>query len=171
MNKSVLWSLPVIFLVFAFSACSRNAPASAGGTQLPTPANLNISVVGRLMTVTWDPVPNATGYIINVTSAGCATGNRIANTETRMATNHAGTTTRSAISPTPITAADGFITFTGETSFTMWLMANSPAPQHAHIPMPTSLTARIMAIGRGSYRNSEYSAPVTLNRAGFRPAD
>ena len=144
---------------------SRNvSPSSAA--QLAAPSNLSISVTGRLMTVTWDAVENARGYIIRTESPGCASGNRIINTATKTVTNHAGASASSGTAENGITnRGNGFVTFTGDTSFTIWLMAEAGSETEA---MATSLTARAMAVGDGTA--SEYSTEVRLVRSDYAPA-
>ena len=139
---------------------------------LAIPANLNVSAVGRLMTVTWDAVPHASGYIVHTASVGCGSGNRIVNTATKTAANHSEEETNSAVAEQGITTSgSGFVTFTGETSFTIWLMAESNDPQHENVPMANALTAKIMAISDdGNYIDSEYSGATTLEKADYLPA-
>jgi hypothetical protein len=142
-----------------------------GGGLLETiviPKNLEISVTGRLMTVTWDSVPYASGYIIYTTSTGCGSGNKIVNTENKTATNHKGEEIKSEIAEKGITTnGSGFVTFTGETSFTICLMTD---PQQENVPMATALTAKIMAVGDdNNYLDSAYSEIITLEKSDYLP--
>ena len=159
--------LIIIGLIIGLTGCTpRNNRSQSGPVQLPIPANLNISVVGRLMTVSWDAVENASGYIIQTTSAGCISGDRIVNTDAKTATNHAGAATNSAIAENGITnRGNGFVTFTGETSFTIWLMSETGSETEV---MATSLTATILALGDDvSFADSGRSAAVTLAKANY----
>ena len=133
---------------------------------LDIPANLSISVNTRLMTVTWDAVENASGYRIYTTSVGCPSGNRIVDTVTKTATDHNGTPTNSDTAAEGITdRGNGFVTFTGETSFTIWLMAVSGSQTE---PMPSSLTARVMALFDGTdFTNSVFSEIVTIHKIDY----
>ena len=153
----VLLVIGMVFLGYSRMNINRNV-SSSSVVQLAAPSNLSISINGRLMTVTWDAVDNARGYIVQTTSVGCVTGNRIVNTATRTVTNHAGNVTNSASARNGITnRGDGFVTFTGDTSFTIWLMAETGSSTEA---MPTALAARAMAVGNDTA--SEYSAEVRL---------
>ena len=159
-------------LIISASGCARrdnNNESTARAIQLATPANLSISVVGRLMTVSWDAVSNARGYIVHTASVACASGNRIVNTVSRTATTNTRTAVSSAAAENGITdRGSGFVTFTGATSFTIWLMSAAGSETEA---MATSLTARVTAIGDGtSYTDSAQSNPVRLDKANYEPA-
>ena len=161
-----------IFLVcglclgFAISllGCNRQG----GSAQLAVPSNLRIIVRGRLMTVSWNAVENASGYLIRTTSTGCASGNRIVNTSTMTATTDTGAAVNSASAAAGIRdRGNGFVTFTGDTSFTIWLM---PASGSETTVMASSLSANIIALGDGvNYRDSRQSSNVTLNRSAYLP--
>ena len=155
-----------VSLIGCFRSGSNNAPPP-GPAQLAVPANLNISVTGRLMTVTWDAVNHASGYIINTKSAGCGSGNRIVNTATKNVTTLTGTATNSETAENGITnRGNGFVTFTGATSFTIWLMPEAGSETEV---MAASLTAEIMAVGDGvTYTDSGYSSEAILNKADYR---
>ena len=155
----------IIIFVFCFVlnllliGCNR-------AQQLAVPDNLNIYVTGRLMTVTWDPVANASGYIIRSGSMGCLSANRIVNTVTRTATTHAGDAIDSSVAEHGITDKEsGFVTFTGETSFTIWLMPEVDSETEV---MAASLGAYIIAVGdRRNYSDSERSASAIINKADY----
>ena len=158
-------------LILCLIGCNRignRAWAASGPSQLPIPANLTISVTGRLMTVTWDPIENATGYIIHTTSEACGSGNRIVNTSTKTVTSHSGSETNSAVSTDPITdRGNGFVTFTGENSFTIWLMPQSGSRTSV---MATALIANIIAVGDFvNYTDSEQSNTVRIDKADYLP--
>ena len=173
MKKLIL----AILVCFLFLGCSRNAGNGDGDTAgrpnpvtpvpLSVPANLSISVTGRLMTVSWRPVENARGYLINTASAGCSSGNRIVNTADRTVTTHTGSPSGSTVSLSGITdRGNGFVTFTSPTSFTIWLMLDTGSETEV---MASSLTASIMAIGNGiDYVNSPQSNEVILRRADYQ---
>ena len=174
MNKH-LFKLTVYgfcFALFIFLiGCSRSDNANqtqANPVQLAIPANLQISVTGRLMTVTWNAVNNARGYIIHTTSVGCGSGNRIVNTATNTVTSHTGAEVSSAVYANGIIdRGNGFVTFTGTTSFTIWLMPETNSETEA---MASSLIANIVAVGDGiNYTNSPQSSNITLNKADYLP--
>ncbi|MCL2043788.1 MAG: hypothetical protein FWG89_06590 [Treponema sp.] len=173
MKKYVI--LIVFLICFGLSiglvGCTRSKTGKETQThpvQLVTPDNLSISVTGRLMTVTWNAVDNARGYIIHTTSPGCGSGNRIVNTATSTVTSHTGVTTNSSSAVNGITdRGNGFVTFTGETSFTIWLMPETGSETEV---MANSLIANIAAVGDGvTYTDSGQSNDVTLNKADYQP--
>ena len=156
--------------------------------QLNVPANLSISVDHRLMTISWDAVENAVGYIIQTTSENCGSGNRIINTATRQAWN----TDTGAIIPysniylsmdefeldiedRKAMMPGGPIIFINDTTIAIWLMSESM--ELLDEPMPTSLTARISAAAfvqyghstgaRLDFAESGYSPLVSLNKANY----
>ena len=155
--------------LFGCNRSDNRNEAQSATNQLAVPANLSISVAGRLVTVTWNAVNNASGYIIHATSPGCASGNRIVNTATKSATTHAGAATNSSTAENGITnRGNGFVTFTGETSFTIWLMPESGSQT---VPMASSVTANVKAVGDGvNFADSNTSAVVQLNKANYGPA-
>ena len=165
-NK-IVFPMIVCIISILLAGCSRSGGGgSSRAQQLPSPANMRVTVTGRLVNVSWDAVENARGYIINMSSPGCASGNRIINTATRTVTGHDGTVTPSAAASQGITnRGNGFVTFTGPTSFTLWLMAGSSETE----AMANSINAAIMAVGDGNnYSMSPPSAIVSVNRAGYR---
>jgi|GEM_PF-2448336 len=173
MKKSIL---AILICIFCF-ACSRNADNGDGGiagspgsvtpVQLSVPLNLRISVTGRLMTVSWNRVENARGYLVNTTSAGCSSGNRIINTADRTVTTPTGSPSGSTVSLSGITdRGNGFVTFTSPTSFTIWLMPEAGSETEV---MASSITANIIALGNGiDYVNSSQSSDVVLRRAEYQ---
>ena len=158
--------------VLCFSLCiclPGCARTNAKNARLAAPANLSVSVTGRLMTVSWDAVDNASGYIIHTASAGCTSGNRIVNTADKTVTNHAGARTNSRTAETGITiGGNGFVTFTGATSFTIWLMAETDQDDPNDEVMTRSLTVKAMSVGDGAdHLNSGYSTSVTINKDNY----
>ena len=158
----------LIIMCIALVGCIRsNTESETIPVQLETPASLNITVVGRLMTVRWTTVENASGYLVHTTSLGCSSGNRIVNTATGTVTSHTGAAMNSASAVNGITdRGNGFVTFTGTYSFTIWLMPEAGSETEV---MATSLVVNIRAIGDGvNYTDSEPSSDFTLNKINFR---
>ena len=146
MNKTIII---LGILLFSFFSCVPDPDP----VQLAVPENLQIIVVGREMTVTWDAVKNASGYILYTTSVGCGSGNRIVNTATKTVRLH---------NP-PGGQATG--TIVNSTTFRHTLMAASGSTTEA---MASSLTAKVMSVGDGeTYIDSEYSDVVTLRKADY----
>ena len=163
MKKKYLVLAACLFII-GLSGCTPRDNIDA--VQLAVPGNLNISVAGRLMTVSWDDVDNARGYIVYTRSINCASGNRIINTARRNVTDHAGGKIRSARAANGITnRGNGFVTFTGKNSITIWLMATAGSNTEV---MATSIEAVIQSVGDGrKYTDSGRSAPVTLAKADY----
>lgn len=128
-----------------FAACERKPAA------LVSPANVHIAVAGRIMTVTWDEVKNAQGYVIVLTSEGCASGNRTINTVEKTA----------VITSSGNSASN--VEITGETSIKITLMAARGDPDSA---MAKAVTAKVMSLGgtvkKRVYIDSDYSQEIRL---------
>ena len=160
--KKARFTVFLLLIVVAFTACNRQS------RQLETPENIRITVVGRVLTVTWDEVRNASGYIINTSSIGCASGNRITNTSTGIVTTPqrerlASTTASRAVTD----RGNGFVTITGATSIAIWLM---PAVGSETEAMASTIIANVTAVGNGRrYQDSRPSVPVALARENFLP--
>ena len=163
MKKNYLVFAACMFII-GLGGCAPRDNISAA--QLAAPANISISVVGRLMTVSWDAVDNARGYTVYTRSINCGSGNRIINTVRRNVTDHAGGKIRSARAANGIiNRGNGFVTFTGDTSITIWLMPETGSNTEV---MATSLEAVITAVGDGRrYADSEPSAVVSLAKADY----
>ena len=144
--------------------------------KLSVPQNVKIDVNVRLMTVTWDTVPNAQGYLIETTSVGCRSGNKIVNTKegTAVMTSSGGSslvgTDREDGVRVQVTD-NGAVQITGKNKFEITLMPEWNIPgdntsgRNESVPMPSSLTAKVMALGgtvKGKeFSDSDYSAVVT----------
>jgi hypothetical protein len=146
-------------LGFSLFSCDKKQAGSDPGPdcpQLAVPANVQVKVAGRVMTVSWDAVPHALGYEVYTTSTGCGSGNRIVNTQTQTATTHTGTAVTS-------------ITFINATSFRLTLMASSSDKSMA---MASAVSAKVMALADGeNYSDSDYSGVTTLEKANYLPAE
>jgi len=140
--KNLIGSILVIILTLSvFAACEKEPETAAFGP----PANIKITIDGRIMTVSWDVVKDAQGYRIVLTSVGCGSGNRTIDTKagTAVVTSSGNTATN--------------VEFVNETTIRVTLMADSPG---ANIPMATSVTAKVMSIGE---IDSEFSEVVVHN--------
>ena len=133
--------------------------------QLDTPKNVQINVDVRQMIVTWDAVPHAQGYIIETTSEGCGSGNRTVNTKE-------GTAVITANGNNALfdDGRNGAVKITGKTEIEITLMpeynipGDSGSGSNDNEPMPTSVAAKVMAIGGKvsdrKYTDSSYSNVV-----------
>jgi hypothetical protein len=144
--KLLIIALVLIIGLFT-TACENNSKLPPGDTTLSIPANVSISVTGRIMTVTWDAADNAFGYEIVTTSEGCESGNRTINTKE----NTAVVTSGGAVA-TNVTIGEG-------TSITITLTAYSS--ENPNIPMANAVTAKVKSIGGTvsgkKYIDSDYS--------------
>ena len=138
--------------VILTTGCDRN-PKQASDSNIITlspPSNVNIDVSGRIMTVTWDEVDGAQGYMIVLTSADCSSGNRTIDTK-------AGT---AVITSSGNSAAN--VEITGKTSLKITLMAARNDP---NIAMANAVTAKVMSLGgaisKSIYVDSDYSEVVS----------
>jgi len=130
--------------------------------DLSTPANVQIMVVGRLMTVTWNAVPNAQGYEITTTSTGCGSGNKLINTKANTATNLEGTGDYLKDD-----GSNGAVQIKAPTTIEITLM---PAMGDDTKPMASAVSAKVKAlggeVGKDEYRDSEYSNPTEKTLSG-----
>jgi len=138
-------------------------PACNEDYTLKAPSNIKVDVTLRVMTITWDVVPNALGYEIHTTSIGCASGNRIINTKENTATAHNGTTNTLFND-----GRNGAVQIVSPNKVEITLMPMTPGSDE---PMPSAVTAKIKALGGTvngqEYLDSEYSAVITLNKAEY----
>ena len=172
MKNTINTAIVLIFGIFLFGCATTG---TRGPGELNAPRNLRISVDHRLMTISWDAVDNAVGYIIETTSENCSSGDRIINTVTRQALS---TVNNAAIPETNIyfsmeafeldiearraAMAGGPIIFIDDTTIAIWLMSEST--QLLDEVMATSLTARVTAI---AFADSGYSREVRLNKSQY----
>ena len=145
-GKNTLIPVFILFLVTSmFAACSREQKS----VTLSSPANVDISAEGRIITITWDAVDNAVGYEIVTTSVGCSSGNRTINTK------------EETVVITSNKKAASNVKIDGETSIKITLMAKSG---DRNSPMASAVTAKVMSLGgtvSGKvYNDSEYSETV-----------
>ena len=128
-----------------FSACESKPE------QLPSPKNVDISVTGRIVSVTWEEVKNVQGYSIVLTSEGCTSGNRTVDTKASTA----------VITGSGNNAAN--VEITGKTSLKVTLMAASGNP---NAPMARAVTAKVMSLGgtnsKKEYINSDYTEETRI---------
>jgi hypothetical protein len=136
----------MLVIGFLLTGCDKNS-----NPVLSSPANVKIDVSGRLMTVTWDAVDNASGYEVITTSVDCASGNRTIDTKkgTKVITGRDSDAVNVEIS--------------GETSIKITLMAATDDPNSA---MASAVTAKVMSLGgkvsKNVYADSDYSQIITF---------
>ena len=132
----------ILLIVSVFASCERKKDP----VILSSPKNVSITVEGRIMTVTWDAVDRAQGYIVVLTSEGCGSGNRTIDTR-------AGT---SVITSSGKDASN--VEITRETEIKVVLMAARGDPNSA---MAKAVTAKVMSIGgtvsKKIYNDSDFS--------------
>jgi hypothetical protein len=145
---SKLFVITALMLVIGFllTGCNKNS-----NPVLSPPANVIIDVSGRLMTVTWDAVDNASGYEVITTSVDCASGNRTIDTQ------------KGTIVVTSSGNAAANVEITGETSIKITLMA---ATDDQNSAMASAVTAKVMSLGgkvsKNVYAASDYSQIITF---------
>ena len=178
--KLSLVTVLVLLLSVSFVGCNRVE-------RLPAPDNIELSVVGRLLTINWDAVDNAQGYIIHIDSTNCTGGHRIINTVTKQATHRiTGAEATTAVRETPVinllSGVTGAVTFINDTTVTLWLMAKTRVelpPEQSEIseeerlkiPHPNALIITIQAISAvdSSISDSRFSSPKRINAVDFLP--
>jgi len=167
--KKIYKIIIVMFIAAIFiSGCKTLEGSNASGNQLAAPKNVKIEIsAGRLMSVTWDAVPNAQGYMIITTSAGCGSGNRTI--DTKEGTAVATSTGNNAIFDD---FRNGAVQIKGNTRIEITLMPEWNIPgdntsgRNEDAIMATSVTAKVMALGGNvldrEYIDSNYSDEVTF---------
>jgi len=146
------------YLVVALCAiCIMPVLSSCGEKELKTVnlgavTNLKITVEGRIMTVTWDAVENAQGYLIVTTSVACSSADRTINTKEQK-----------AIQASSGNAAAN-VEFVDATTIKLNLMAYSAENQID--PMATAVTASVIALG-GKTANAVYADSPYFKSAKF----
>jgi len=143
-------------------------------TTLGVPSNITIVVTGRTMVVTWDAVPNASGYEIITYSEGCGSGKRKINTKEITAVSY----NPDAVDPNPIegttsvlnsvktdgTQANGSVIILAKNKIQITLMPNNMEGADPNLPMASAVTAKVKALGEvisgNGYSDSDYSSVV-----------
>jgi len=183
-NQRLTRRIAVLFIIIALTAglsvtgCKTLEGNAAGVAKLETPQNVKIDINVRSMTVTWDLVPNAQGYMIETTSANCRSGNKIINTieMTAVMTSTGGSSLvgTDREDGVRVQAADnGAVQIIGSNKIEITLMPEWNIPgdntsgRNEDVPMATSVTAKVMAlagdISSRGYLDSVYSDEVTYN--------
>ena len=154
-------SLALIIGIFT-AGCVTSKNAAGGSNTLAVPSNVQITLDTRLMTVTWNTVPYAQGYLVITTSEGCGSGNRTINTKDGTAV-----ATSSGNNAIFDDARNGAVQIRGENKIEITLMPEWNIPgdntsgRNESVPMASSVTAKVMAIGgiagNGEYIDSAYS--------------
>jgi len=145
--------LSAIAVLLALSGCDTAAQVDI----LAVPANVQITVVNRTMTVTWNAVPNAQGYEILTTSTNCGSGNKLINTKANTAT-----ALNNSTNYLKDDGSNGAVQIKGATTIEITLM---PKTMGSDEPMATAVSARVKALGgeteKDTYLDSGYSDAVT----------
>jgi hypothetical protein len=152
---SVFCILFTVLFCVSLLNCKNEKRSRSQNSQLAVPANVKVEVAGRWMTVSWNAVNKAVGYQIYTTSTGCNSGNKIINTKTQTATNHAGTASKN-------------VEFLNPTSVRILLMA---ARGNTAEPMASAVSAKVMALAYDdTYIDSAYSDVKTVSKANYLSA-
>jgi len=150
-----------------FMACDEAPQDEDPVIALDTPTNVQVTVVNRTMTVTWNAVENAQGYEIVTTSTGCGSGNKIINTKANTATNLAG---EGAYVKND--KSNGAVVISEEgNSITITLMPKTPAADNPNTPMASAVSAKVKALGDDQYNDSGYSGETELVSASYNTHD
>jgi len=156
MRKKLLKSalvLSAMAVLLALAGCDTAAQVYT----LAAPANVQITVVGRAMTVTWNAVPNAQGYEILTTSTNCGSGNKLINTKDKTATalNNSDNYLKDD-------GSNGAVVIKAATTIEITLMS---AMGDDTKPMATAVSAKVKALGgeteKDTYLDSRYSDAAT----------
>jgi len=162
-------TIAAALVIGLFAACTE-----ARDYNLDTPINVQITVVERTMTVTWDAVENAKGYEITTASTGCGSGNRIIDTKNNTATNHAGEGAYIKDDKT-----NGAVEIKNATTIQITLMparkdsgekdeeGNAILINDNTKPMASAVSAKVKALGDDEYIDSEYSSEATKTLGGM----
>jgi hypothetical protein len=147
------YTLLIIALVLVTGLLTMGCNKGPGRTTtMGIPANVNIDVSGRTMTITWSAVANAQGNEIITTSEGCSSGNRIINTK-------AGT---AVVTSSGANASN--VNIRSRNSIAITLMASG---RDENTPMANVVTAKVKSLGGTvsgkQYGDSDYSAVVRHN--------
>jgi hypothetical protein len=150
-TRKALFQRPFLIIALALmvgllmTGCNKDSGRKApGDTRLAIPANVDIDVTGRLMSVSWNAVDKALGYQVITTSVGCGSGNRTIDTKEGTA----------VLTSSGKDASN--VEITGETSIRITLMAARGDPSTA---MASAVTAKVMSLGGTASENvdSDYS--------------
>jgi len=128
--------------LLAMVGCDKPAK---GAKDLAIPENVQIAVVNRTMTVTWDAVPNAQGYEIITTSTGCGSGNKIINTKANTATNLEGNGAYLKDD-----GSNGAVVIKEATTIEITLMSKD-ADTYPNTPMASAVSAKVKALNDSAY--------------------
>jgi len=161
------------------------------GTNLAVPANIKIEIdstkspTREIMVITWNEVPNASGYEVHSVSVGCGSATRLINTKEGTAyaltfestdTEKSGTSTINknnnpdglSLIHEPATdpnkSSNGRVEIIGKNKIEITLMPENNVNNTIHA---SSLRVKVKALGGTSggieYSDSNYSAEVTKN--------
>ena len=168
--------------------CKTTPDETTTGTNLAVPANIKIEIdstrspTREIMVITWNEVPNASGYEVHSVSVGCGSANRLINTKdgTAFGLTFTGSTEEIAQRTGPFdvgttstlwdSAADpnkgvnGRVEIIGKNKIEITLMPENNVDNTIHA---SSLRVKVKALGGTSggieYSASNYSAEVTKN--------
>jgi len=167
MKNNKFLGITVITLVIGLLMISCNIEPP-NEEVLGAPSNITITVTQRTMVVTWDAVPNASGYEIITDSENCGSGKRKINTRdiTAIVYNTANTPPEGADTMNTLksdgTQANGSVLILAKNKIQITLMPQMMGDQN--VPMATAVTAKVKSLGQTvsetTYTDSNYSETV-----------
>jgi len=154
--------------LFFLTGCNTMGNKAGEGKELAAPKNVKIEFNVRQMIVTWDAIPNASGYEIITSSENCGSGNRIINTKNNTASTLNGGNV--LVGGDNYAAANGVVQIHAKNKIEITLMpewnipGNNQSGRNENKIMATSVTVKVKALGgsRG-YSDSDYSDTITFD--------
>jgi len=153
--------LGIIAITLAIGLLIIGCATAPNILSAPAPENIKIEVNGRTMIVSWDEVPNATGYEIITFSENCGSGRRKINTKAGTAEVNFPGNANDGKNALLDDKSNGAVEILAKNKIQITLM---PAMNDKTKPMATAVTAKVMAFGGTisgkKYLDSEYSSVV-----------
>jgi hypothetical protein len=168
-NNKILGIIAITLVVGLLTISCATAPAILSA---PSPENIKIDVNVRTMTVTWDEVPNATGYEVITFSENCGSGRRKINTKTGTAIVNFPESSSNGANALLNDESNGAVVILAKNKIQITLMPARRADNtwDNSKPMATAVTAKVMAFGGTvdgkKYLDSDYSSIVKKDLSG-----
>jgi len=175
LSKLIIFAGMTLAIGFFAAGCT-----TFDAKKLTAPGNVEITVTGRVMTVTWDDFPGAQGYEIITTSIDCRSANRIINTAEKTAFPYTNNTADTAVNflvegftslkMDEAASSNGRVQIAGRTIIQIILMpewnipGNNTSGRNESLPMPTWVTAKVKALGNVGSEYSAVTAYRTVNK-------
>jgi len=160
-NKFKLFEITAVMLVIGILIAS--CATAPNILSAPSPENIKIEVNERTMIVSWDEVPNATGYEIITFSENCGSGRRKINTKAGTAVVNSPGSANDGKNALLDDKSNGAVVILAKNKIQITLMPAMGAGNE-NKPMATAVTAKVMAFGGlvsgKKYLDSDYSSVV-----------